>query len=335
MIKSASPDSRPLQVCVVCPCFNEEEGIEAFHRKLRAVLENHCGEVSHEIIFVDDGSRDSTFDRLQNVARQDGNVSVYSFARNFGHQIAVSAGLDKAAGDVVIVMDSDLQHPPEIIPHLLQKWQKGHDVVLAVRKQTHGTSWMKRLSSEAFYFVFNLLSDTKLTPGAADFALFSRRAYETLREMPERSRFLRGLVSWMGFKSAKVFYDAPARFAGKSKYNLRRMLALALDATFSFSSRPIRLATRVGALAMIFGLIYFAYIIGRSFLIGDLVPGWASLLSTQLILSGMQFMFFGLFGEYLVRVLDEVRGRPLYVLKHAPENDQPASRELGPLSKAA
>lgn len=309
-------DSTTAEICVVCPCYHEEQGIHAFYSQLKHVLTNDCPQVEHKIIFVDDGSRDTTLQRLQEIEAQDASVFVYSLARNKGHQIALSAGLDIASGDAVVVMDSDLQHPPELIPELIRQWRIGHDVVLAVREQTHGASLFKRLTSNGFYWVFNILSDVKLTPGAADFCLLSQRAHQTLCDMPEQRRFLRGMIAWMGFETARVFYTAPERFAGQSSYGVGRMLKLAMDATISFSTRPIRLATKAGALCVAAGLVYLTYITGRYMILGDLSPGWASILGTVIVMGGAQLLSIGLIGEYLAHIFQEVKGRPLYLFKY-------------------
>jgi dolichol-phosphate mannosyltransferase len=227
--------------------------------------------------------------------------------------------LDAADGDAVIVMDSDLQHPPELIPELIQKWLEGHAVVLAVRQQTEGASLFKRLSSDGFYSVFNLLSDVKLTSGAADFCLLSRTAHQALCQMPERRRFLRGMIAWMGFKTARVSYTAPPRFAGESKYGVGRMLALALDATFSFSTRPIRLASKAGVFCILAGVAYLCYLLGRYFVVGDLVPGWASIVGTIIVMGGFQLLSIGLIGEYLAHIFEEVKARPRYLFKQTPD----------------
>lgn len=312
-------DGPPAKISVVSPCFHEEEGIEAFYTRLKHVLVQDCPGHDHEIVLVDDGSRDATLERLQKIEERDDCVRVFSLTRNMGHQIALSAGLDVSDGDVTIVLDSDLQHPPELIPEMVQKWHEGYDVVLGVRKQTEDASLFKRLSSDGFYSVFNFLSDVKLTPGAADFCLLSRTALNGLRQMPERRRFLRGMIAWMGFKTARVSYTAPSRFAGESKYSLRRMLALALDATFSFSTRPIRLASKAGALFVVVGMMYLAYVLGRYFIVGDLLPGWASIVGTILLMGGVQLLSIGLIGEYLAHVFEEVKGRPQYLFKYTPE----------------
>jgi dolichol-phosphate mannosyltransferase len=307
------------QICVVCPCYDEEQGIHAFYAELKRVLTNDCPTIAHNIVFVDDGSRDATLQRLQEIEAQDDSVLVYSLARNQGHQIALSAGLDIASGDAVIVMDSDLQHPPDLIPELIRQWKAGHDVVLAVRQQTEGASLFKRLTSDGFYWVFNFLSDVKLTPGAADFCLLSGKAHQALCQMPERRRFLRGMIAWMGFQTARVRYIAPSRFAGESSYGVGRMLKLAMDATISFSTRPIRLATKAGALCVAIGLIYLTYILGRYLILGDLSPGWASILGTVIVMGGAQLLSIGLIGEYLAHIFEEVKGRPLYLFKYESE----------------
>lgn len=313
------------KICVVCPCYHEQQGIHAFYTELKHVLTNDCSELKHEIIFVDDGSRDGTLYRLQEIEAQDPSVLVYSLARNQGHQIALSAGLNIAKGDAIIVMDSDLQHPPALIPKLVGQWQLGYDVVLAVREQTQGASLFKRLTSNGFYWVFNLLSDIKLTPGAADFCLLSEKAHQALSNMPEQRRFLRGMIAWMGFETAKVSYNAPERFAGESSYGVGRMLKLAVDATISFSTRPIRLATKAGALCVAAGLLYLTYIFGRYLVLGDLSPGWASILGTVIVMGGAQLLSIGLIGEYLAHIFEEVKGRPLYLFKYESRQHQESS----------
>ena len=317
----AGPSSPGGTICVVSPCFNEEEGIDAFYENLKRVLREECSQFSHRIVLVDDGSSDATLERLQLLAKKDPCVLPYSLTRNQGHQVALSAGLDVAEGDAVVVMDADLQHPPEVIPEFVRCWKAGHDVVLAVRRQTEDASWFKRITSDGFYTVFNFLSEVKITPGAADFCLLSRRAHQSLRQMPERRRFVRGMVAWMGFKTTRIEYVAPPRFAGDSKYNIGRMLTLALDATFSFSTRPIRMASKFGAACVVVGLCYLAYMLGRYLLLGDLVPGWASLLGTVIVMGGAQLLSIGLIGEYLAHVFEEVKGRPLYLFKATPASE--------------
>jgi dolichol-phosphate mannosyltransferase len=324
-------------LCVVCPCYNEAEVVRAFYDCLKAEVQK-LPSLRHRLLFVDDGSSDETLDELNRIAADDPSVEVYSLSRNFGHQVALTAGLDAARGDAVVMMDSDLQHPPALIPELVEQWRRGADIVSAVRRKTADETWLKRLTSRGFYKVINALSDTHIPDGAADFCLLSRRAHRALRAMPERHRFLRGLVSWMGFNRVFVEYDAPARAAGKSKYTLRHMLKLASNAVFSFSAAPLQMASRVGALAMTAGLVYLAYIVGRYLLYHDLVPGWSSVVCSIVILGGLQLIFIGLIGEYLARTFEEVKGRPLYLFKQRPRrrparaaaNGAPATHRVGP-----
>jgi dolichol-phosphate mannosyltransferase len=302
------------RLAVVCSFFDEEAAVDPFYARLRAVLAGELSHVEARLVFVDDGSTDATRARLERLAEDDPRIRVLALSRNFGQQAALSAGLDVARGDAVVLMDSDLQHPPEVLPAMVARWLEGHAVVSAVRRDTADSSLLKRLSSRAFYRLFNLLSDVPLVPGAADFTLLSREAARVLRRMPERHRFLRGMVAWTGFEAASVPYVAPARVAGRSKYGLRRMAALALDAVCSFTVRPIRVAAKVGLTVAGLGLVYLAYAVVRALLYGDVVPGWASILCTVIILGGMNLFFLGVVGEYVARVYQEVKSRPIYVL---------------------
>lgn len=311
-------DSRPLRsLCVVCPCYNEAEVLPAFYESLKTTLES-LPSVRYRILFIDDGSTDHTLADLNRLAAADPAVRVYSLSRNFGHQVALSAGLDAARGDAVIMMDTDLQHPPALIPALVEKWLAGADVVSAVRRTTADETIFKRLSSRGFYLLLNRMSDTPIYEGAADFCLLSRRAHKALRAMPERHRFLRGMVAWIGFERVFVEYDAPARAAGQSKYTLRRMLRLASNALFSFSAAPLQTASRMGLAAIVAGAAYLSYIFARYAIYRDLVPGWSSVVGSVVILGGLQLLFIGLIGEYVARVFDEVKGRPLYLFKQKP-----------------
>ena len=302
---------------VVAPCYNEAAGIDAFYRQVREVLDG-MPRLTGRIVFIDDGSTDGTLEKLDAIARRDPGVDVYSLSRNFGHQVALSAGLEMARGDAVVMMDSDLQHPPALIPELVRRWLSGFDVVSAVRNTTSGASLVKRATAAGFYWLINRLSDVEIVPGAADFCLLSRRAHEALLSMPEHHRFLRGMVSWIGFPRALVPFDAPARPAGASKYTFIKMMGFAIDALLSFSAAPMRIASRMGMLLVLPGLAYLGYVIYRYFMVGDTVPGWGSTLSVLLIIGGMQLVFIGLIGEYLSRIFEETKHRPLYVFKQRP-----------------
>ena len=302
---------------IVVPCYNESEVIGLFYREIRSVLETVAG-LDYELIFVDDGSSDTTLDQLNSIAENDPAVRVCSLSRNFGHQIALTAGLDAAAGDAVIMMDADLQHPPSLIPELVRQWRGGYDIVSAIRERTEGETWAKNLSSRGFYTLLNWLSSTKVPQGAADFCLISQRMARSLREMPERHRFLRGLISWAGFPRAFIPYQAPRRAAGHTKYSPVKMVSLALDAVFSFSAEPLRLALRAGLLITVLGFVYLAWTLIKGFLLHALVPGYSSLIGVTMILGGCQLVFIGLIGQYLARVFEEVKGRPIYLLKQEP-----------------
>ena len=304
-------------LCVVTPCYNEEEVIEKFYEALKPVLKSLPG-LSHRIIFVDDGSRDGTLERLNALGTRDPAVQVYALSRNFGHQIALTAGLDAARGDAVIMMDSDLQHPPTLIPDMIRLWREGHDVVSAVRRATEKSGLFKGFTSAAFYWLINFLSDTNIVRGAADFCLLSRQAHRALRRLPERHRFLRGMVSWVGFRRGFVFFEAPDRAAGRSKYTLFKMLQLAFNATFSFSVTPIRLATQLGLVTILLSLLYLIFVVTCFFLGWKLAPGWASIIFLVTFLGGVQLAFVGILGEYIARIFEEVKRRPLYVFKQTP-----------------
>jgi dolichol-phosphate mannosyltransferase len=309
---------RPL-ISIVSPCFNEVLVVGLFHRALSAVL-TEIGDCDFEIVFVDDGSTDDTLSALNGIAAEDPRVRVCSLSRNFGHQIALTAGLDHAAGDAVVMTDCDLQHPPSLVPRMIERWREGYDIVSALRERTAGVSLFKRASSRAFYLLINAVGAADLPNGAADFCLVSRRVADALRSMPERHRFLRGMIAWTGFRRAFLPYRAAARAAGETKYTLVKMVTMGLDAIVSFSTAPLRLATRVGVLIVLGGFAYLAWNLVYAFLAGWRAPGWASVLGVVMILGGAQIMFTGLIGQYLARVFEEAKGRPLYLLKQAPKS---------------
>ena len=307
------------EISIIAPCFNEEEVVGLFYQRLRSSLDRCAApDLRFSVILVDDGSTDSTLNVLHDLASRDAAVTVLSLSRNFGHQVALSAGMDHAEADAVILMDSDLQHPPDLIPEMIRLWTEGFDIVSAVRRRTADATPFKSVSASSFYAIFNFFSDTKILSGVADFCLLSRRVCETIRSMPERHRFLRGMLSWVGFRRATVPYSAPPRAAGTRKYTFGRMLHLAADAVFSFTAGPIRLAARLGLLVVFLSAVYFVYIMIRYLFYGRLVEGWASLIVVVLCLGGFQLLFIGLIGEYLARIFEESKGRPLYILKEAP-----------------
>ena len=308
-----------LRLTIVAPCYNESEVIALFYRQLVDVLDE-LRDLEVDILFVDDGSTDDTLQILDQIARNDDRVRIGSFSRNFGHQNALTAGLEHAEGDAVITMDCDLQHPPRVIPELIEKWREGYDIVSGIRKDTKGVSQFKKLSSRLFYALLRMLSTTHIPTGAADFCLLSRRVCNVLQSMPERHRFLRGLISWVGFDRALVSYDADERAAGRSKYSSIKMLRMAIDAILSFSTAPIRMATRVGYFIAFAGFAYLVWNLVAAFMLGHIVPGWASLIGLTMLLGGSQLIFIGIIGQYLARVFEESKARPLYVFKREPES---------------
>ncbi len=332
---SVPEPARPAKLCIVVPCHNEEACLREFHAELRRALAA-IPDCRAEIVFVDDGSTDATARVLDELARDDPAVKVVSLSRNFGHQIALTAGLDAADGDAVLMIDADLQHPPELVPAMVARWREGADVVSAVRQATSGASLWKRATSHLFYRLINTLSDTPIVPGAADFCLLSRRAHRAIGSVRERQRFLRGLVAWIGFNRVLVPFEAPPRFAGKSSYSTRKMLRLAATAVVSFSAAPLRLATRLGLLVAVAGLVYLLYAVAARVFFNAAVEGWTSLISVVLILGGLQMMFLGLVGEYLAVVYEEVKGRPLYLVKRPPgEEEEGESRDcVQPIRKS-
>jgi glycosyltransferase involved in cell wall biosynthesis len=310
--------SEPVRVAIVVPCYNEAAGVEQFHTELVRALEP-VENLDWRVHFIDDGSTDATLERLNRLAQSDRRVRVYALSRNFGHQIALSAGLDVTRGAGVIMMDADLQHPPAILPAMIALWRQGYDVVSAVRQETRDASWFKSATARLFYRLINLLGDTAIVPGAADFCLLSPRAHDAVCAMPERHRFLRGLVSWIGFDRAYVPFQAPPRGAGETKYTMIKMTRLALDAVFSFSAAPMRLATRLGLALFIPGSLYVFYIL-IAYAAGDqFVRGWGSLIGSLMIIGGIQLICLGIIGEYLSRVFEEAKQRPLYFFKQVPD----------------
>jgi glycosyltransferase involved in cell wall biosynthesis len=301
-------------ISIVVPAFNEAECLDKLHQELRRVLDPLP--YRFEFLVVDDGSSDTTVALLHALRARDPRVCFLSLSRNFGHQAALSAGLDHARGDAVIMMDGDLQHPPEVIPNLIERWRAGFDVVNTVRLHTTDISTPKRFLSAGFYWLFNKVGSIRIEPGAADFRLMSRAAVSALNHLPEKQRFLRGLVPWIGFRQTQVAFTAPERFAGGTKYTFARNLRFALDGMTAFNFYPLRRPTVAGwllALASVcLGLVALA-----ATLFGRAVPGWTWAILCVTFFSGCQLVVLGVLGEYLGRVLEQVKDRPLYVIQRA------------------
>jgi glycosyltransferase involved in cell wall biosynthesis len=305
---------RRLLLSVVVPCMNEEEVLKQTHAKLAGVLAQ--APLSFEIIYVDDGSTDSTPELLRELQGQDERVRVVRFSRNFGHQIAITAGLEHASGSAIVIIDADLQDPPEVILEFLRKWLDGYDVVYGVRSERQGETAFKLWSSKFFYRFISRLSDTRIPLDTGDFRLMDRRVVDALLSMPERDRFVRGMVSWLGFSQTGVSYCRSARAAGSTKFSFWKMIRFALDGIVSFSILPLRVATWTGFAASglaICGII--VVLLERIFGVLGLVKGWSSAMIAQLFIGGVQLICLGIIGEYVGRIYGESKRRPLYVVR--------------------
>jgi glycosyltransferase involved in cell wall biosynthesis len=302
-------------VSIVSPVYQEEEGIEEFHRRLVASMEGIDDDLAFEVVYVNDGSKDRSLDLLEKIAADDDRVRVVDLSRNFGHQVALSAGVDHARGDAVVVIDSDLQDPPEVIPEMIQRWRDGFKVVYGVRTSRAGETRFKLLTSKIYYGLMDRISEVPLPRQAGDFRLLDRKVVDVLDQMPERNRYVRGMVAWVGFPQCAVEYERDARFAGSTNYTLGRMVRLALDGLTSFSDRPLRLATQLGVIVMALSFAVAAWtIVASLFDLGTSSRGWSSLMAVVLLLGGVQLLCIGVLGEYVGRVYRETKGRPLYVV---------------------
>lgn len=303
-------------VSVVVPCYNEEPVIRETHSRLVSVLEQ-LGRDEFEILYVNDGSRDRTLEILEELQKGDERIRVLSFSRNFGHQIAVTAGLDNAEGDAVVLIDADLQDPPAVILEMVERWRDGYHVVYGMRTDRPGETRFKLWTAKMFYRLLNRLSDVEIPLDVGDFRLMDRRVVDVMQAMPERDRYLRGMVSWVGFRQIAVMYRREPRFAGESKYPLFKMLKFATDGIISFSIVPLRLAVWAGVFAifMAFAGIVYALIVRLYFSETHWVRGWTSTFVAILFLGGVQLIFLGFIGEYIGRIYGEVKRRPLYILQ--------------------
>lgn len=310
--KESAMASLPL-LSLVVPVYNEAEGIRHFHERASAAL-RQLGGLAYEIIYVDDGSKDGSYAILREFAANDPAVQVVKFSRNFGHQIAITAGLDYARGDAVVFIDADLQDPPEVIGELVAKWREGNDVVYARRTARKGETRFKLMTASMFYRLLRTLANIDIPTDAGDFRLISARVADQLRGMREKDRFIRGLVSWVGFKQDFILYERDERYAGETKYPLAKMLKFAFDGLTSFSSAPLRLATWLGYGASALAFLYLVSVFVQVAL-GITVEGWATIMVALLFLGGVQLICLGILGEYLGRIFNEVKPRPVYIVE--------------------
>jgi glycosyltransferase involved in cell wall biosynthesis len=319
MFTPANSTARPL-VSVVLPIFNESENVHALLARLRPVLDR-AANGSFEVLFVDDGSTDGSSELLDALSQGDGRYNVIHFSRNFGHQAALQAGLDNAAGSAVVLMDADLQDPPELILKFLEKWREGYQVVYAVRRKRKEGA-LKRFAYSLFYRTMKLVAEIEVPLDAGDFCLMDRRVVDTLVALRERNRFLRGLRQWVGFRQAGIEYDRDARNAGEPKYTLRKLIDLAVSGYVGFSSMPLRIAAWLGLCTATMGFLMVIWSAASRLMQSNVPQGWASTIAVILFIGGVQLVMLGIIGEYLGRVYDEVRVRPLYVISSRGERSQ-------------
>jgi polyisoprenyl-phosphate glycosyltransferase len=307
---------------VVAPVYNEREVVGEFYRRLTDVL-TPLGE--YEIVFVDDGSTDGTWDILRALATTDPRLRLFRLSRNFGHQAALSAGLDAARGEAIVTIDADLQDPPELIPQLVERWRDGYDVVFAVRTTRAGEARLRLAAISLFYRLIGSITATDVPRDVGDYRLLSRRAADALRSMPERARFLRGMAGWIGFKQTGVEYARDPRYAGTSKYPFGSLLRLALDGIASFSTAPIRLVTALGFALVVFCIGVFAWVLYVQFAESRHPAGWTSVIGVVLLLGGVQLLSLGVIGQYVGRIFEESKRRPLYLLEEVVDSSDSSS----------
>lgn len=300
------------RLSVVVPCFNEELALPDLHRRVSQSAQECVGE-SYEIILVNDGSGDGSWRVMKSLSESDEHLVAVSLSRNYGHQIALSAGLKLSRGNRIFILDADLQDPPELLPEMMERMDDGCEIVFGVRVQREGETVFKKASAHIFYRVLNKLVDIRIPPDTGDFRLMSRRAVDIINNMPERHRFIRGMVSWIGLRQEALPYERASRFVGHSHYSISKMIGLAFDAITGFSVRPLRIASYIGLLFSIFALLLLVYLLVEHFT-GHTVHGWTSLATIIVVIGGLQMFIMGIFGEYLGRLYIESKGRPLYII---------------------
>jgi polyisoprenyl-phosphate glycosyltransferase len=302
-----------MEISIVIPVYNEEENIKVLCERIRQAITGLCPEF--EIVFINDGSADGSMEQIRELAGKYPEVKYIDFSRNFGHQIAVSAGIDYAKGNAIVIIDADLQDPPELIPELYLKMKEGYEVVYARRKSRKGESYFKKLTARLFYRLLAWMTRIKIPVDAGDFRIIDRKIVEVLRQMPEKHKYLRGQISWIGFNQTYIEYERRERNAGKSGYSFRKMLHFALDGITAFSDVPLKIVTFFGLLVSIFAFVVALYALYSRYILKDYVQGWTSLMISVLFIGGVQMIAIGIIGEYLSRMNADVRNRPLYVVK--------------------
>lgn len=302
-----------IRYSIVVPVLNEEEVLEDFYKRLILVMDRL--NENYEVLFVNDGSTDRSLEVMKDIQAKDKKIRIIDFSRNFGHQIAVTAGTDYSKGDAIIVIDADLQDPPEVIPSFIKKWKEGFEVVYGVREVREGETIFKKITANIFYRTLRRMAKIDIPVDAGDFRLIDKKVVEVFKRIREQNRYVRGLVSWVGFKQIGVSYKREKRFAGKTKYSLTKMVKLAIDGVISFSSFPLKIATYLGFFTAGASFLYIIYALALRFLTDKSVPGWTSLMVAILFLGGIQLICLGILGEYIGRINEETKNRPLYIIK--------------------
>lgn len=297
---------------IIVPMYNEEEVIEVTYQRLTTVMKQT--QEAYELVFVNDGSRDRTVEIVEELCNQDQHVKLINFSRNFGHQIAISAGMDYAQGQAIVVIDADLQDPPEVILEMIWKWKQGYDVVYGKRLKRNGETVFKKVTAKLFYRLLRNLTSVDIPVDTGDFRLLDRKVCDVLRELKEKNRFVRGLVSWVGFKQTSVEYERDERLAGETKYPLKKMIRFALDGITSFSYKPLKLATYLGFTLSFVSFIYLLIVLYQKLFTSTTIVGWSSILAVNLLFNGIMLMILGVMGEYIGRIYDESKNRPLYIV---------------------
>ncbi|MGN4447064.1 glycosyltransferase family 2 protein [Bacillus cereus group sp. MYBK79-1] len=300
-------------ISVVVPMYFEEEVAQECYNRLKSVmLQNN---INYEFVFVNDGSTDRTMEILSEIAANDYRTKIVNFARNFGHQVAVTAGIAAAKGDAIVIIDADLQDPPEVIPELIAKWEEGYEVVYAKRKQRKGETWFKLLTAKYFYKFLNYMSDIDIPKDTGDFRIIDRKVADVFNQMTERNRFIRGMMSWVGFRQTYVEYERDERFAGETKYPLKKMIKFASDGIIAFSTKPLRIVMSIGLLSVLISIIVLLYTITVKIIGTGTQTGWASIMVAITFFSGIQLLGLGIVGQYIARIYDESKNRPIYIVK--------------------
>ncbi|GAB6447716.1 glycosyltransferase family 2 protein [Bacillus cereus group sp. MYBK71-2] len=307
-------------ISVVVPMYFEEEVAQECYNRLKSVmLQNN---INYEFVFVNDGSTDRTMEILSEIAANDYRTKIVNFARNFGHQVAVTAGIAAAKGDAIVIIDADLQDPPEVIPELIAKWEEGYEVVYAKRKQRKGETWFKLLTAKYFYKFLNYMSDIDIPKDTGDFRIIDRKIADVFNQMTERNRFIRGMMSWVGFRQTYVEYERDERFAGETKYPLKKMIKFASDGIIAFSTKPLRIVMSLGLLSVLISIIVLLYTITVKVFGHGTQTGWASIMVAITFFSGIQLLGLGIVGQYIARIYDESKNRPIYIVKETINIDE-------------